>query len=826
MFAITVNGETHRLEAPPNKPLLWVLRDELGLKGTKYGCGVGVCGACVVLIGGEPNHACMVPLARVGTRKVVTIEGLAANHPAVQAWIAQQVPQCGYCQPAQILSAAALIERRPAPTDADIDAAMSGVLCRCGTYARIRSAVRSACARKAGAASPLHLPELLSDPPPDAGTALNEWIWINAAGAVTLMVNHSEMGQGALTALAALAAEELGVEIEQVRTVFAPADARYENGYWGGAQFTGGSSTVRGEWSRLRKTAAKTRVRLLEAAARRWGVDAGECHTERGCVVHARSGRRLGYGELAAEAAGFPLPRKAPLKQPEEFRYIGESLPRLDIPAMCLGKARYGIDVTVPAALVAVVARPPVFGGRLKRFDDKDARAMPGVRHVLSITGGVAVAADDFWSALRGREALHVEWDAGEYAGLSDAQIERELLAALDRKGKVVKARGDAPGALKRAQHVVESVYGTPYLAHSTIEPMNCVAHVRRDACDVWVGTQAQSDTQEVAARIAGLPKSKVRVHTQFLGGGFGRRLETDFVAEAVEVSRTLGAPVQVIWTRADDLQHDRYRPAHAMRIRASLDANGRPAAWMMRIAGSEFALEGIEVAYAVPRLREEHVEVESPLPTGYWRSVGASNNAFGIECFVDELAKQARRDPLDYRLALLAKAPRHAAVLRHVAERAGWGAPLKAGSGRGLAVYESFGAVVAQVIQASVAHDAIRVERVVCAIDCGTVVLPDAVHAQLEGSVAFGLSASLKEEIRVASGRVEQSTFEDYPLLTLAEMPAVETCILESDAEPGGVGEPAVPVVAPALANAIFAATGRRLRHLPLRLGGPRVQR
>jgi isoquinoline 1-oxidoreductase beta subunit len=309
-----------------------------------------------------------------------------------------------------------------------------------------------------------------------------------------------------------------------------------------------------------------------------------------------------------------------------------------------------------------------------------------------------------------------------------------------------------------------------------------------------------------------------VRVHTQFLGGGFGRRLETDFVAEAVELSKALDAPVQVIWTRADDLQHDKYRPAHAMRFQASLGSNGLPAAWVVRIAGSELALDGIEMPYAVRALREEHVEVESPLPTGYWRSVGASNNAFGVECFIDELANRARHDPLEYRLAMLEKCPRHTAVLRCAAERAGWRAPLRAGSGRGIAVYESFGAIVAQVIEASVAQGAIRVESVVCAIDCGVVVLPDAVRAQLEGSIAFGLSAALKEEIHVASGRVQQASFEDYPILTLAEMPRVETCILESNAEPGGVGEPAVPVVAPALANAVFAASGRRLRRLPLR--------
>lgn len=825
-FEIHVNGTTHRIEAAPDKPLLWVLRDALGLKGTKYGCGIGICGACIVWIDGEPNHACMVPLERVGNRKVVTIEGLGADHPVVRAWIAAQVPQCGYCQPAQILSAAALLERNPMPQTADVEAAMSGVLCRCGTYARIRRAVQMAAARERSAGAPSHLPELLSDLPPDAGTALNEWIWINGAGLVTVMVNHSEMGQGALTALAVLAAEELDVEIELVRTVFAPVDARYRNGYFGGEQFTGGSSTVRGEWKLLRAASAEARARLLRAAARRWGVDPGGCRTEHGYVVHAASGRRLAYGELNEEAARLATLRKVPLKEPAEFRYIGRPLTRLDVPAMCLGKTRYGIDVTVPGALVAVVARPPMFGGRVKRFGGRAARAVPGVRHVLEIASGVAVVAEDFWSAQRGREALRIEWEAGRHARLSSAQIERELVAALNRKGRAVRDRGDALRALGHRRRIVETVYRTPYLAHATIEPMNCVAHVRRDACDIWVGTQHQTGTQETAARIAGLPKSKVRVHTQFLGGGFGRRLETDFVAEAVELSKVLGLPVQVIWTRADDLQHDRYRPAHAMRLKASLDEDGRPEAWLIRIAGSEFTLEGIEVPYEVPALREEHVEIESPVPVGYWRSVGASNNAFGIECFVDELACRAGKDPLDYRLDLLAGAPRHTAVLRHAAERAGWGAPLEPGHGRGVAVYESFGAIVALVIEAGIVEGAIRVGRAVCAIDCGTIVLPDAVHAQLEGSIAFGLSAALEEEVRISSDRVRQASFRDYPILTFAGMPQVETHILESDAEPGGVGEPAVPVVAPALANALFAATGRRWRRLPLRRSaGARVE-
>jgi isoquinoline 1-oxidoreductase beta subunit len=798
---LVVNGRTYRTEADPAKPLLWVLRDELGLKGTKYGCGVGVCGACVVLLDGAPNHACMVPLARVSARSVTTIEGIGADHPIVRAWIAEQVPQCGYCQPGQILSAAALLAKHPSPSAHEIDEAMSGVLCRCGTYARIRRAVRVAAENKPGAPAITMLPALLDDLPADAGTQLNDWLWIGRDGTVTVMINHSEMGQGALTGLAVLAAEELDVPLSRLRTVFAPADPRYRNGYWG-EQFTGGSSSMRGEWTTLREAAATARARLVDAAARRLDVAVGECRTAQGEVLHAASGRRLGYGELAEEAGGLGAPRSAPVKPREAWRYIGKPLARLDIPAMCLGQTRYGIDAAPAGALVAAVARCPVFGGGLRSFDESAARKLPGVREVRAIASGVAVVADDFWSALRGRDALRIAWRPGRNARLSGAQIERRLVAALGRGGR----------------YAIEAVYRTPYLSHAPIEPMNCVARVEGGGCDVWVGTQHQAETQGVAARVAGVPKSRVRVHTEFLGGGFGRRLETDFVAEAVELAKALGRPVQVVWTRADDLQHDFYRPAHAARLQASLGTDGLPAEWRIRVAGPELALDGVHSPYAVP-LGEARVEVRSPLPTGAWRSVGASNNAFAIECFVDELAARAGRDPLEYRLALLAKAPRHRAVLEQAARGADWVTPFDAGRGRGIALYESFGSIAALVIEARVEARAIRVERAVCAIDCGTAVLPDAVHAQLEGSVAFGLSAALKEEIRVGAGRVRQASFTGYPILTLAEMPAVETHIVQSDAEPGGVGEPAVPVVAPALANAVFAASGRRLRRLPLRL-------
>ena len=817
MISLIVNGQRHSVAANPQKPLLWVLRDELGLKGTKYGCGVGICGACLVLLDGEPNHACMLPLSRVGARPVTTIEGLPGEHPLIQSWIAEQTPQCGYCQPAQILGAAALLQRSPHPRDAEIDAALSGLLCRCGSYQRIRRAVHRAAEGKTAPLVP-SLPALLDDLPEDAGVALNAWIRVSRDNWVTLMINHSEMGQGALNGLAVLFAEELDLELTQVRTVFAPVDACYANGLWGG-QFTGGSSSIRGEWTRLRRVAAEARARLVEAAARRWDVPIDECRTEQGQVLHVPTGRRLAYGELAAAAAHLEPPPGVQLKRPSAFRLIGRSLPRLDIPAMAMGRTRYGIDVTVPGMRVATVVRCPVFGGRLKRFDASATHATPGVRDVLPISSGVAVVADDFWSALRGREALQIEWSLGKHAAIDNAKLEQRLLDALKKNGKPVTRRGDAKRALARAAQRIESVYQTPYLAHACIEPMNCVAHVRADACDVWVGTQDQANTRGIAANVAGLAEERVRIHTQFLGGGFGRRAETDFVVDAVELSRALDAPVQVIWTRADDLQHDFYRPAHAMQLRACLDSRGLPAAWFMRLAGPSPALDGTDLPYRIAHLREEQVETPSPVPVGAWRSVGASNNAFPIECFIDELAHAAGRDPLAYRLALLDDAPRHRAVLELAASKADWGSALPKGRGRGVAVYRSFDAVVAQVAEVSVTNDSLRVERVVCAIDCGTVVTPDAVRAQVEGGIAFGLSAVLHEEIHIGEGRVRQANFQDYPILTLTEMPEVEVHIIPSQAAPGGVGEPAVPVIAPAVLNAVFAATGRRLRRLPVRL-------
>jgi isoquinoline 1-oxidoreductase beta subunit len=716
------------------------------------------------------------------------------------------------------VAASALLERSPTPSDREIDAALSGVLCRCGTYQRVRQAIRAAAGDPAHAAA-AEAPAK-ARPAPEDVVALDEWIDIRPDNTVVVTINHSEMGQGVTTSLAMLVAEELGVDLSQVATAFAPAHERYANPLFG-TQATGGSTSIRGEWERLRRVGASARERLVKAAMESWGnARRVECRAEHGAVVHARSGRRLTYAELATAAKRVPPPRRAKLKPASEFQLIGKPARRLDCLDMVAGRTEYSIDATRPGMLVAQIERCPTVGGRVRSFDAAAALAVPGVRDVVALEGGVAVVAEDFWSATKGRERVTVHWDDGPHVELDTAAIYRDLESALQSTGAVARKRGQPARAFREASTVVTARYRTPYLAHCVMEPPACVADVRADACDVWVGTQDQTSAQAAAAALTGLPTHAVAVHTTFLGGGFGRRLETDFVEEAVRLSMHCGCPVQVVWTRADDLRHDRYRPAHAAWLRAGLDSRGSPLVWWQRLAGPGFALEMSAVRYAIPHIREEHVERSSILPIGYWRGVGATQNAFVIESFIDELAAHAERDPLEYRLALIASS-RHERVLSRVAQACGWGAQLPHSRGRGVALYESFGSCVALAAEASVGDDLrIRVHRVVCAIDCGQPVNPDGIRAQLEGGIAFGLSAALKEEVRVERGRVAQTSFADYPILTLAEMPEIETHIVESSEHPGGVGEAAVPVIAPAVANAAFAVTRRRLRSLPLVLG------
>jgi len=670
--------------------------------------------------------------------------------------------------------------------------------------------------------------------------APNAFVRIGTDDGVTVVVNHSEMGQGVHTALPMLVAEELDADWSKVRAVDAPVDPAYNHTAFG-MQMTGGSTSTWSEFERLRKMGAAARHMLVAAAADTWGVEAATCRTENGHVVHAASDRRLSYGKLVEKASRLAPPGDVPLKPPAEWKLIGRPTKRLDTPAKTDGTAVFGLDVSVPGMRVAVVARPPVFGGKLKSFNAAKAKAVAGVRDVVAVASGVAVVADGFWPAKLGRDALEIVWDDGPLASL-DSRAQREEYAALARSDRAAVARreGDVAAALRGAARRLEAVYELPYLAHAPMEPLNCVADVRADGCDVWVGTQFQTLDHATAVAESGLEPGQVKVHTTLLGGGFGRRATPgcDVVREAVQVSKAAKAPVKVVWTREDDTRGGFYRPVALHTASAGLDAAGKPVAWRQRIVCQSFmkgtpfeafmvkdgvdgtAVEGAaELPYEVPNLLVDWVEAQGGVPTLWWRSVGHSHTAFVVESFIDELANAAARDPFEYRRALLGKHPRNLRALEHAAGKAGWGKPPPAGRGRGIAVHESFGSHIAMVVEASVTKDrAVKVHRVVCAIDCGPVVNPDTVAAQMESAVVFGLSAALFGEITFEKGRVKQRNFHDYRMLRIHEMPAVEVHIVPSADKMGGVGEPGVPPVAPALGNAIFAATGKRVRRLPIR--------
>lgn len=672
--------------------------------------------------------------------------------------------------------------------------------------------------------------------PPSAQVyTLHPFVRIAQDGTVVVVVDRAEMGQGVTTALPMLVAEELEVDLARVRTEFAPVAPAYTNILLG-AQVTGGSTSVRSSWEKLRQAGAIARERLIAAAAQTWGVPKEECRAEDGAVIHLPTHRRLEYGAVAAAAAEISAPERVPLKDPAHFRLIGKPLPHLDTVDKVTGRAVFGMDVKVPGMLVAVVARCPVFGGQVKDFDARRALAVKNVRHVVRIDAGVAVVATDFWSAVKGRDALKVRWDEGPYAGLSSARISRMFRAAVRQPAAVARSEGDAARALKALRKKVEASYELPYLAHATPEPMNCTAHVRSDGCDIWVPTQAPGGAQQTATEITGLPRRSVKVHSTYIGGGFGRRLEQDFVAEAVQIAKAVGVPVQVMWTRTDDLQHDFYRPASFHYLKAALDQDGMPAAWAHRIVSSsalareapdagaggvdEGAVDGAaSLPYAIPNIRVDYVMQEPWVPIGAWRSVGHSQNAFVVECFLDELAAAGGKDPYELRRQLLGRHLRQQAVLELAARKGDWGDPLPPGRGRGIAVHASFGSCVVQVVEVTVsAKGEVRVDRVVCAVDCGTVVNPNIVEAQMEGSVVFGLSAALTGEITLRRGRVMQKDIDEYPALRMRDTPVIEVHLMPSREPPCGVGEPGVPPIAPALANAIFAATGRRIRKLPVR--------
>jgi isoquinoline 1-oxidoreductase subunit beta len=674
---------------------------------------------------------------------------------------------------------------------------------------------------------------------------LNAFVRVEPSGRVTLVIPKVEMGQGVYTSLPMLIAEELEVGLGAVSIEAAPPNPEVfgfvpDPSADEGLKFdqsTGTSLSIIQCWMPLRQAGATARLMLIQAAAQRWGVPVASCHAENGAVIHAASGRRLGYGSLAAAAAALPVPAAPPLKAARDFRLIGRATTRLDGPSKVDGSARFGIDTRPPQAKVAVIAITPVVGGSVAALAGDAALSVRGVRQVVNEGDLVAVVADDTWSAMQGMKALAARWDDGANADAQQAAIVAELESAVRESGAVALSKGKAAAAARAATHV-EATYHQPFLAHATLEPMNCTVDWRSDECEIWTGTQAPD---RAVAKLAdlGLKPEQIILHNQLIGGGFGRRLEVDGVVLAARVARHVQGPVQVLWSREEDTRHDRYRPYYVDHLSAALDAKGLPAAWRHTIAGAglwalyygeatvkngvdpDAVTSAVDLAYPLENMEVRFVRRDPRgVPTGWWRGVGATRSVFAVESFVDELAAAVQQDPVSYRRALL-KEPRMRAVLELAADRAGWGTALPAGSGRGVSIQYAFGSYLAQVAEVSVdARGHPRVGRVVCAMDCGQVVNPDGVRAQLEGGVTFGLSAALTNEITIANGRVQQGNFNDFVPLRIGEAPKVEVHLITSSASPGGVGETGTACVSAALCNAIYAATGKRVRVLPVSRG------
>ena len=668
----------------------------------------------------------------------------------------------------------------------------------------------------------------------------NAFLRIGEDESVTVLLAHSEMGQGIWTTLPMLIAEELGCDWSKVRVEPAPAAPVYAHTLFG-IQMTGGSSSTYTEFGRYRQVGALAREMLVRAAAQEWKVDPSGCRVEKGFVI--RGENRLSFGKLAKAAQKLTPPRAVRLKDPKDWTILGKPTKRLDSPEKVTGRAEFGMDVRLPGMRTALVARPPVFGGKVKSFRAERAKAVPGVTDVVQVPSGVAVLAEHFWAAKLGRDALEIDWDLGPGAELDTARMREEFRAMADTPGAKAAGAGDVEAGMRTPGKTLEAEYEFPYLAHATMEPMNCTVRLGPDGCEIWTGTQFQTMDQKAAAEITGLKPEQVKIHTMFLGGGFGRRANPacDFVSEAVHVAKAApGASVKVVWTREDDMRGGYYRPMWSHRLRVKVGADGRPVAWRQTIVGQSI-IEGTVFAPMIIKDGVDGTSVEgaadspyvtgtpnhlvdlhspkTPIPVLWWRSVGNTHTAYVMETVVDELAHLAGQDPLEYRRQLLVKHPRHLGVLNLAAEKAGWGKPLPAGRFRGLAVHESFNSFVAEVAEVSVSGDRVRVHRVVAAVDCGVCVNPAGVRAQIESGIAYGLTAALYGELTFKAGRVEQSNFHDYPILRHSEMPNVDVHIVASSEKSGGVGEPGTPPIAPAVANAIFAATGKRLYKLPFRL-------
>jgi isoquinoline 1-oxidoreductase beta subunit len=669
-----------------------------------------------------------------------------------------------------------------------------------------------------------------------AATKLNAFVHIGTDDRVTVIANHSEMGQGIYNTIALIIADELEADWTKVRVEACPIDPAYNSPLYGMIA-TGASTSTWTEWENFRAAGAAAREMLIGAAAEDWKVDPSICRAEMGVVVSGD--RRATYGQLVEKAAKREPPKQPRLKEPKEWRSIGKGTKRLDAPEKTNGMAVFGLDVNLPGMKVALVARPPVFGGKVKSLDATKTNAIPGVHSVTLIDRGVAVVADGFWAAKLGRQALEIVWDEGPHAKL-DSKTQGEEYAELARKpGAIARQEGNTAQALEKAQKRLKATYDLPYLAHATMEPLNAVADVRPDGCDLHVGTQFQTVDWLAAIQITGLKPEQVRLHTPYLGGGFGRRAAFDshFVREAVEISKAVKHPVKVVWTREDDMRGGYYRPRSHHVLEAGLDASGAPIAWQHRIVCQSIAIgtsaepfvvkngleslavEGAEnLPYSIPNIRVDWQRAPGGVPVHFWRSVGHSANAFVVESFIDELAHAAGNDPLEFRLSRLEKHPRQKKLLELVAEKSGWSKKPLEGRARGVAIHEAFGSLIAYVAEVSVSKTGhLRVHKVVGAVDCGSVVNPDGIRMQVESGVVFGLSAALYGAITFKNGRVEQSNFHDYPMLRIHEMPEIEVHLGPSGDKMGGVGEVGVPPVAPALTNAIFAATGKRVRRLPI---------
>jgi isoquinoline 1-oxidoreductase beta subunit len=669
--------------------------------------------------------------------------------------------------------------------------------------------------------------------------ALNAFVRIGTDETVTVISNHSEMGQGIYTSLPMLLNEELEADWARVRVESSPVEPVYNHTVFG-IMMTGGSTTTNSEYDRFRQMGAMARIMLIAAAAQSWNVDPQTCRAEKSYVIHTPTGRRASYGSLAETASKIAPPKDVPLKDPKDFTLVGKPVHRLDTPSKTNGTAQFGLDVYIPGMLTAVVARAPVFGGKVVSFNADQARAIPGVVNVVQVPSGVAVIAKSFWPAKLGREKLEITWDEGPGAGISTVEMRAQYSAMSKTPGLVARKVGDPTAALADAAKTITAEYEVPYLAHCMMEPLNTVVDLHEDRCEVWTGSQFQTGDRAAAAKVAGLKPEQVTLHTMLLGGGFGRRanVASDFVTEATEVAKAAKAPVKVVWTREDDIRGGWYRPMWYDHFAAGLDASGNPVAWTHTIVGQSIltgtmfesfgvqkgidssSVEGAaDLLYGIPNLQVELHSPKNEVPVQWWRSVGHSHTGFSVEAFLDEVAHAGGKDPYQLRRTLLANQPRMLAVLDLAAQKANWGSALPAGRARGIATHFSFDSYVAQVAEVSVEKDGtVRVHRVVAAVDCGRTVNPDTVKAQLEGGIVFGLTAALKTEITLEKGRVQQRNFNDYPMVRMFESPAIEVYIVPSTEHPTGVGEPGVPPVAPAVANAIFAATGKRVRRLPIK--------